>query len=116
MSQIAVQRPYGSRELVWNFPVNSSWKSTNPHGWPRLVLSVFGPDELGNGDVVHGYGSTLLPISPGHLTRSVPIYRPQSQSVLHKWASWFTGRRPELIDPKSIAFNDGRDGKETEKV
>lgn len=96
---------------MWNFPLQSSWKSTNPYGWPRLVLSVYGPDELGNADVAYGYGSTILPICAGHFTRTLAIYRPQSQSLLHKWTSWFTGRRPELIDPKTIALNEGRDGK-----
>jgi B9 domain-containing protein 1 len=95
---------------VWNFPLQSSWKSTNPHGWPRLIVSLYGPDEFGNDDVAYGYGSTVLPICAGHFTRTLAIYRPQSQSLLHKWTSWFTGRRPELIDPKTIALNEGRDG------
>ena len=95
---------------MWNFPLQSSWKSTNPHGWPRLIVSLYGPDEFGNDDVAYGYGSTVLPICAGHFTRTLAIYRPQSQSLLHKWTSWFTGRRPELIDPKTISLNEGRDG------
>ena len=64
MSQMAVQSQDGSRNLVWNFPIESWWRSSNPHGWPRLILCVYGPDAA-NKDVIHGYGSTLLPISPG---------------------------------------------------
>nr|CAH0111383.1 unnamed protein product [Daphnia galeata] len=109
LSQLAIQKSSGGRELVWNFPLQSSWKSTNPHGWPRLIVSLYGPDEFGNDDVAYGYGSTVLPICAGHFTTTLAIYRPQSQSLLHKWTSWFTGRRPELIDPKTIALNEGRD-------
>ena len=27
--------------IVWNFPVDITFKATNPFGWPRLVISVF---------------------------------------------------------------------------
>lgn len=111
ISQIAALKSSGDRELVWNFPIKSSWKSTNPHGWPRLILSVYGSDGLGNNDVAYGYGSALLPISAGSFSTRVAIYRPQSQSILHRWTSWFTGRKPELIDPKTVAISEGRDGK-----
>lgn len=116
LSQVAVARAMGERELVWNFPLRSSWKSTNPHGWPRLVISLYGSDGLGNNDVAYGYGSTLLPISAGSFSTKVAIYRPQSQSVLHRWTSWFTGRKPELIDPKTVAISEGRDGTKVKKL
>ena len=31
----------GDTSIVWNFPVDVTFKSTNPFGWPRLVLSVY---------------------------------------------------------------------------
>lgn len=40
-------------------------KSTNPYGWPRLVIAVYGLDMFGR-DVVRGYGSVLFPVIPGH--------------------------------------------------
>lgn len=42
-SQIA-QRGASSglnKSVVWNFPIDVTWKSTNPHGWPRLIISVY---------------------------------------------------------------------------
>ena len=39
-------------------------KSTNPYGWPRLVIAVYGLDAFGR-DVVRGYGSILFPLIPG---------------------------------------------------
>ena len=109
LSQMSVQSSDEDRHFVWNFPIQSCWQSSNPHGWPRLVISVYGPDMFGN-DVIHGYGSACLPIVAGSSTRSIAIYRLQSSSLLQECASWLTGRRPELIDPASVARNDGRDG------
>ena len=49
---------------MWNFPLNITFKSTSPHGWPQLVVAVYGPDILGN-DVVRGYGAVHAPLAPG---------------------------------------------------
>ncbi len=39
--------PGGSdTSLVWNFPVDLTFKSTNVHGWPQLILTVHGSDFL----------------------------------------------------------------------
>ena len=27
--------------VVWNFPIDVTFKTTNPHGWPRVVVSVY---------------------------------------------------------------------------
>mmetsp|Transcript_81464 Transcript_81464/g.119345 ORF Transcript_81464/g.119345 Transcript_81464/m.119345 type:complete len:101 (-) Transcript_81464:14-316(-) len=33
-------------KVVWNFPVDLTFKSTNVYGWPQLVLAVHGTDFL----------------------------------------------------------------------
>ena len=40
-SQVAQKGSAGDASIVWNFPVDVTFKSTNPFGWPRLVLSVY---------------------------------------------------------------------------
>ena len=60
LSQIARRMSGYDSSVVWNFPVDISFKSTNAHGWPRMSLSVYGVDPLGR-DVVRGYGSVLIP-------------------------------------------------------
>lgn len=50
--------------LVWNFPVDFTYKATNAFGWPQLVVSVYGVDGLGR-DVPHGYGSVHVPTCAG---------------------------------------------------
>nr|XP_016853375.1 PREDICTED: B9 domain-containing protein 1 isoform X2 [Anolis carolinensis] len=87
ISQITSKNRDGSQDLVWNFPIEITFKSTNPFGWPQIVISVYGPDIFGN-DVVRGYGAVHVPFTPGN---------------------WLTGRRPEFTDPKVVAQGEGRE-------
>lgn len=85
-----------------------SFKSTNPFGWPRLVLSLYGLDALGR-DVVRGYGSVAFPVMPGCAVREVPLFRPQSSSVMQQFVAWLTGSPPEYFDSKFVAQSDSRE-------
>ncbi|XP_072452953.1 B9 domain-containing protein 1 isoform X2 [Notamacropus eugenii] len=87
ISQITSKSQDIHRTLVWNFPIDITFKSTNPYGWPQIVISVYGPDIFGN-DVVRGYGAVHVPFVPGR---------------------WFMGRRPEYTDPKIVAQGEGRE-------
>ncbi|CAG0891867.1 unnamed protein product [Darwinula stevensoni] len=98
----------GSPPFTWNFPLEVTLKSTNPFGWPRLVVSVYGLDFLGR-DVARGYGSCVVPLSPGPHRRRVAMFVPTSASVLDGLSGWLTGRRPEYIDSRVVASGDGRD-------
>ncbi|NP_001086557.1 B9 domain-containing protein 1 [Xenopus laevis] len=108
ISQITSKSQGGKQTLVWNFPVEITFKSTNPYGWPQIVISVYGPDVFGN-DVVRGYGAVHLPFTPGRHTRTIPMFVPESSSRLQRFTSWFMGRRPEFTDPKVVAQGEGRE-------
>ena len=84
--------------LVWNFPVDATFKSTNAFGWPQIVLSVYGIDAFGR-DVVRGYGAVHLPMQPGNHTVKVRLYRPVSASLLQQFFGWLTGLPAEYADP-----------------
>ncbi|XP_007498026.1 B9 domain-containing protein 1 isoform X2 [Monodelphis domestica] len=86
ISQITSKSQDVQQTLIWNFPIDITFKSTNPYGWPQIVISVYGPDIFGN-DVVRGYGAVHVPLIPGR---------------------WFMGRRPEYTDPKLVAHGEGR--------
>ncbi|XP_045680591.1 B9 domain-containing protein 1 isoform X2 [Phyllostomus hastatus] len=109
ISQITSKSHDVRHSLVWNFPIDVTFKSTNPFGWPQIVLSVYGPDVFGN-DVVRGYGAVHVPFSPGRHKRTIPMFVPESTSTLQKFTSWFMGRRPEYTDPKVVAQGEGREG------
>ncbi|XP_074098187.1 B9 domain-containing protein 1 isoform X2 [Cotesia typhae] len=96
------------RLTSWNFPLDATFKSTTPHGWPQLVLSVYGLDFFGH-DVVRGYGVCHIPFSSGCQESKIPIYVPESSSTLHHFAAWITGKRPELIEPSILASGSGRE-------
>ncbi|XP_072532428.1 B9 domain-containing protein 1 isoform X1 [Salminus brasiliensis] len=108
ISQITSKGRDSSQSLVWNFPLDITFKSTNPFGWPQIVVSVYGPDTFGN-DVVRGYGAVHIPFTPGKHSRTVPMFVPESTSRLQKFTSWLMGRRPEYTDPKVVAQGEGRE-------
>ncbi|XP_069501772.1 B9 domain-containing protein 1 isoform X1 [Ambystoma mexicanum] len=108
ISQITSKSHGAQQDLVWNFPIDITFKSTNPHGWPQIVVSVYGPDVFGN-DVVRGYGAVHVPFTPGRHKRTLPMFVPESTSKLQKFTSWFMGRRPEFTDPKVVAQGEGRE-------
>lgn len=93
---------------MWNFPIDIKFKTTNPYGWPRIAISVYGVDFLGR-DVVRGYGSALVPLSPGQHIIDVPMYVPLASSELNQWISWIWGNPPEFFDSKFVTQNDGRE-------
>ena len=79
----------GKQRLVWNFPLDITFRSTSPFGWPQLVVSVYGLDSLGN-DVVRGYGAVHGPLvshSP-YATLKIPVFVPESASILQRIAGW----------------------------
>ncbi|XP_047000449.1 B9 domain-containing protein 1 isoform X2 [Schistocerca americana] len=108
ISQLSKRSNDERQTCTWNFPLEITFKSTNPFGWPQLVISVYGLDLFGN-DIVRGYGLCHLPIAPGHYKKVVPLFIPESASLLQKFTCWLTGRRPEYVDPRVLAQGEGRE-------
>jgi len=94
--------------VVWNFPIDVTFKSTNVYGWPRVAISVYGLDFLGR-DVVRGYGSLLIPLTPGQHILDVETYTPMATSVFNQAFSWLMGNPPEFFDSKFVCQGDGRE-------
>lgn len=108
ISQMTKKSQDQRRIFVWNLPVNISYKSSNAYGWPQLVVAVYGLDAFGN-DVVRGYCAVHVPPIPGMHKRSLNMFVPESSSVVQKFTSWLTGRRPEFIDFRIPARGEGRE-------
>jgi B9 domain-containing protein 1 len=94
--------------VVWNFPIDVTFKSTNVYGWPRIAISVYGLDFLGR-DVVRGYGSVLVPLTPGQHILEVDSYTPVATSAFNQAFAWLMGNPPEFFDSKFVCQGDGRE-------
>ncbi|VDP77622.1 unnamed protein product [Echinostoma caproni] len=44
----------------------------------------------------------------GH-KRRIPMFVPQSSSVLMQLNAWLSGKRPEFVNPRVVASGDGRE-------
>lgn len=103
MSQTAVRNSHissfgslsGSSQVVWNFPIDISFKATNIYGWPRIALSVYGIDAFGR-DIVKGYGSALVPLVSGTHRIEVDMFTPLANSLVNQVFSWIRGAPPEV--------------------
>lgn len=85
----------GDNKVVWNFPIDITFKSSNIYGWPRIAVSVYGMDFLGR-DVARGYGSAVIPLVSGQHVIEVDMYTPLAMSLFNSWAGWLTGNPPEV--------------------
>jgi B9 domain-containing protein 1 len=87
--------------VVWNLPIDCTYTSETPSGWPRLVLTVVSFDWLGR-PVVSGYGTVVVPSQPGTHVRTIALYAPAATS----WWVWLSGllrgKRPSLVDPETF--------------
>ncbi|KAJ8922934.1 hypothetical protein NQ315_001479 [Exocentrus adspersus] len=99
LSQIANVVTNGDK-VVLNFPIEVQFKSTNPYGWPQIVLSVYKDMQLG------GYGRAHMPLKPGVHALDVHLSRPISSSMLGSVFAFF-GYHPELVDVKTLATTTG---------
>ena len=59
--------------------------------------------------VIRGYGSVLLPTTPGRYVRIVRTFAPASSSLLQAALSWLTGSLPEFYDARFAAAGKGRE-------
>ena len=94
-SQVAAKGASSDGSLVWNLPLDITFRSTSAHGWPRLALSVYARDWAGR-FVVRGYGSVLLPTVPGRHLRAARMFVPLASTLLQALIGWATGSPPEV--------------------
>jgi len=95
--------------VVWNFPIDLTFRSSNIFGWPQIVLAVYGLDGLGR-DVIRGYGAIHFPTTVGRHVLKVNLFAPQAASPLQRLTAWVNAAQAEFVDPKFAAKAVGRDG------
>lgn len=94
--------------VIWNFPLELTYSSTTPFGWPQIVLNVYGLDLLGR-DVIRGYGAVHLPCQPGEHSLNIQMVVPKSSTTFQEILGTILGRRAEFLSPSFIAQGAGRD-------
>ena len=93
---------------VFNFPLNVSFRSSKPFGWPQLVVALYGRNTFGN-DMIVGYGAIHVPAQVGHHELEVPLFKPDSASLMQSLIGFFSGITPEYIDMKFISGGSDRE-------
>lgn len=108
-SQMAFKARGSNKRLVWNFPFNLGFRSTNPKGWPQVIVTCIGGDFLGR-EVVKGYANGHVPTQPGRHQRTLKMFHPKSSSILVTFIGMLKGKIAELIDPSStLGSGEGRE-------
>eukprot|EP01036_Dinobryon_divergens_P025326 gene25326-33858_t len=116
LSQTACRNPSRPMDpIIWNFPIDLSFSTTNVFGWPRIALSVYGVDFLGR-DVIRGYGSALIPLTPGSHNIKVDMFAPIASSYGNQFVSWLLGNPPEFFDSKFVCQGEGREVSRVQKT
>ncbi|PAA62175.1 hypothetical protein BOX15_Mlig020222g1 [Macrostomum lignano] len=88
-------------------PVDVTWKATNPHGWPQLVITALGTDVWGT-QVVRGYAVCHLPMQAGRCVKRIPLFAPQSSSLFSSIQGFLQSDQPHYTDPKILGQGQGR--------
>lgn len=108
-SQHACQGEGADNYFVWNMPFEICLKSTNPTGWPQLVVSCFCPDFFGR-EVVKAYGTCFFPTTSGSTRRTLSTFSPISSSFLIEALGVFLGEKAEIRNPsKVLSTGEGRE-------
>jgi hypothetical protein len=105
---------------VLNMPIDVCFRTTNLHGWPRIVLSVYGESGLQSllqarpVPIPLGHGAALLPVVPGsQIPVTVPLYRPVASKTgplafLARLFRPLTGDYPDYFDSRFVGQGESR--------
>ena len=108
-SQQACKTEGQENNFVWNMPFEVCLRSTNPSGWPQLVLSCYCPDFFGR-EVLKAYGVCYFPTTNGSHERTLHMFSPKSSSEIINMLGTFLGQKAEIINaPNVLSTGEGRE-------
>ena len=108
-SQTACRTQGPDNYFVWNMPFEVCLKSTNPSGWPQLVVSCYSPDFFGR-DVLKAYGVCYFPTTKGSHERTLHMFSVKSSYGLIEAFGTFLGQKAEIINaPMVLSTGEGRE-------
>lgn len=113
VTQVSMRKNGFDAKYVWNFPLEISFRSTNPQGWPKLCLVV----QEGTGkQKILGYGWCQVPMGAGKQTKTIRLFKPQSTSLIQQIIGSIKGIAPEYYDSTLVCKGEGREVTRTECV
>ena len=108
-SQQACRTEGQENYFVWNMPFEVCLKSTNPSGWPQLVVSCYTPDFFGR-EVLKAYGVCYFPTTRGSHERTLRMFSVKSSSGLIEAIGVFLGQKAEIMKaPEILSTGEGRE-------
>ena len=108
-SQQACRTEGKENNFVWNMPFEVSLRSTNPSGWPQLVVSCYCPDFFGR-EVLKAYGVCYFPTTSGSHKRILYMFSPMSSNEVINAVGIFLGQKAEIINaPNVLSTGEGRE-------
>ena len=108
-SQTAIRTEGEIKYYVWNMPFEVNLRSTNPSGWPQLVISCFCPDFFGR-ELLKAYGVCYFPTLNGSHKRTLYMFSPSGSSDIINMLVVFLGQKAEIINaPTVLSTGEGRE-------
>mmetsp|Transcript_6035 Transcript_6035/g.10898 ORF Transcript_6035/g.10898 Transcript_6035/m.10898 type:complete len:199 (-) Transcript_6035:207-803(-) len=108
LTQVTRRSTGADDSLVWNFPIDLTYNSTNVFGWPQIILTVFSVSSTGK-EIIIGYGCMHLPTCPGRYSQKLRLFRPKSSSLMQSFFHFMAGTTAEFSDPKFPSYGEGRE-------
>uniref|UniRef100_A0A1A9WHQ3 B9 domain-containing protein 1 n=1 Tax=Glossina brevipalpis TaxID=37001 RepID=A0A1A9WHQ3_9MUSC len=108
-----------NQPIAFNMPIELTYQSTNPFGWPQILMCVYGTTHCGL-ETSLGYCRVHVPVFGGNNCNRVsqmlkaPILRARCSNMMSDFIRWLTGRNPELKDPRVLLDNMKTKGLSTE--
>ena len=95
--------------FIWNMPFEVCLRSTNPSGWPQLVVSCYGPDWFGR-EVLKAYGVCYFPTTKGSHEITLHMFSIKSSSGFIEAIGIFLGQKAEILNaPNVLSTGEGRE-------
>ncbi|XP_075157425.1 B9 domain-containing protein 1 [Haematobia irritans] len=97
--------------IVFNMPIELTYRSTNVFGWPQLIVCVYGRTRWGI-ETSLGYSRLHIPVFGSGVNQRIraPILKPRCSNAMADITSWISGRNPELKDSKILLDNNKTKG------
>ncbi|ORC92556.1 B9 protein domain 1 [Trypanosoma theileri] len=116
ITQLAIRSEDPFSRFTWAAPFELALHSSNPHGWPQIVVTLHtvtpgSPTTRatdGGGAPCVSYSRCFVPMRSGHYRRQLPLMQLQPATRRQAWIEWWTCERAELRDPAFLCSGEDR--------